>query len=63
MVLPKHINDGIKLISVNGYKLYYYFILASFIVDFKEQVFILDIKANMQYLICYFSSKEKESVI
>ena len=28
-------------------------------VDYKEQVFIIDIKANIHCSICYISSKEK----
>lgn len=55
--------NGIELMYVDNYKYYCYFILISFIVDYKEQVFITNIKANMQCLICYVLSKKKELVI
>ena len=44
--LLKH-KDGIKLICAKGYKRRYYPVLADFMVDYKEQVFITGIKANM----------------
>ena len=31
-------------------------------VGYKEQVFILGIKANMQYSICYILLKERELI-
>lgn len=53
---------GIELIYTNGYKYYCYLILACFIVDYKEQVFIIGIKANMQYLICDIPAKKRNPV-
>ena len=47
----------------DGYKHYCYLILTGFMVNYKEQVFIIGIKTNMQYLICYILLKEKELVI
>lgn len=38
---------SIELVYADGYKRGYYPILAGFIVDYKEQVFIISIKANM----------------
>lgn len=31
-------------------------------VDYKKQVFIANIKANIQYYICYVSPKKKEYI-
>ena len=54
--------DGNKLICTNGYKKHCYPILAGLMVDYKEQVFITGIKANMQYSICHVPPKERELV-
>ena len=51
--------NSIKLVCANGYKICCYPILAGFIVDYKEQVFSIYIKANMQYSICHVSPKQK----
>ena len=51
--------NGIKLVYANGYKRRCYPILADFIVDYKEQVLITGIKANMQYSICHIPSKKE----
>ena len=48
---------------IDYYKRCCYPILVGFIVDYKEQVLIAGIKANMQYLICYILPKEKKLVI
>lgn len=55
--------DGIKLIYIYSYKKRYYLVLAGLIVDYKEQVLIIDIKRHMQCLICYVSLIERELVI
>ena len=39
--------NSIKLVYANSYKKSYYPILANFIVDYKEQVWIINIKINM----------------
>ena len=44
---------------IDGYKKRCYLILADLIVDYKEQVLIIDIKANMQYLIYIFYQKKE----
>ena len=36
--------------------------MVGFIVDYKEQVLITGIKANMQYLIRHILSKERELI-
>lgn len=54
--------DGIELIFADSYKRRCYSVLVGLIVDYKEQVLIIEIKANMQYSICYFPPKERELV-
>lgn len=39
--------DGIDLMSTDGYKKLYYPVLADFMIDYKDHVFVTDIKANM----------------
>lgn len=51
-ILLEH-KDSIKFLYVDGYKKYYYLILTGFIVDYKEHIVIIDIKANMWYSIYY----------
>ena len=43
----------------DGYKKRCYFILADFIVNCKEQVLIIGIKSNMQFLICHILLKKR----
>ena len=43
----------------NGYKKRCYSILADLMVDYKEQVLIIGIKVNMQYLICHIPQKKR----
>lgn len=50
---------SIELVCVNSYKKYYYSVLAGFIINYKNQVFITGIKINMQYPICYVYQKKK----
>lgn len=47
IALLKYSKDGIKLIYTNSYKRYYHSVLVGFIVDYKEQVFITNIKVNI----------------
>lgn len=51
--------NSIELIFANRYKRCYYLILVGFIVDYKEQILIIGIKVNMQYLICHISLKKR----
>ena len=46
------------MIYVDGLKRCYYPILAGVIVDYKEQVFITEIKANVQCSICHVPPQE-----
>lgn len=57
--LLEYIKDRIELIYADGYKRYCYPILANLIVDYKKQVFIIGIKANIQYSICYVLPKKE----
>ena len=54
--------NGIKLVCTDNYKRRCYFILIDFMVDYKKQVFIINIKANMQCLICHILPKKKKLV-
>ena len=51
--------DDIKLVYIDNYKKRYYPIPAGFILDYKEQVCITGIKANMQYSIYHIQPKKK----
>lgn len=62
MILFKYLKDDIELVYINSYKRSYYPILADFIINYNEQVIIIDIKANMKYLICYILSKERKLI-
>ena len=46
----------------NSYKRRCYPVLPGFMVDYKEQVFITGIKANIQCLICHVLLKKRELV-
>lgn len=60
-ILLEHKN-GIELIYVDDYKRCCYPILVGFMVDYKKQVLIIGIKANMQYSICLILSKKRELI-
>lgn len=45
--------NGIELVYENIYKRHCYLVLADFIVDYKEQFFIICNKVNIQCLICH----------
>ena len=60
IALLEYLKDDIELVYADSYKRHCYPILASFMVDYKKQVFIIGIKVNMQCLICHISLKEKE---
>lgn len=61
IILLKY-KDGIKLVYIDGYKRCCYFILVDFIVNYEEQVFIIDIKINIHCVICYILLKERKLV-
>lgn len=44
---------------IDNYKKHCYLILADFILDYKEQIFVTGIKANIKYLICHILPKKK----
>lgn len=46
-ILFKYIKDKIELVYVDSYKKYCYSVFASFIVNYKKQVSITDIKINI----------------
>ena len=54
--------DSNELMCADSYKRCCYAVLAGFMVDYKKQVFITGIKANMQCSICYVPPKETEWV-
>lgn len=47
------------LIFANCYKRHYYLVLAGFIVDYKEQIFIIIIKTNIEYWIFNVHQKKR----
>lgn len=61
IVLLKHKNI-IKLLFTKSYKRRFCFFLAGFMIDYREQVFMIQIKANMQYCFWHFILKERELV-
>ena len=48
---------------VDSYKRHCYLVVAGLMVDYKEQIFIIGIKTNMQCSICHIPPKKKEFVI
>ena len=54
--------EGIKIRYADDFKRRCYPVFAGLIVDYKEQVLITDVKANMQCAICHVSPKERECV-
>lgn len=43
--------DGIKMVYIDRYKNYCYFIFAILIINYKNLVFIIIIKLNVQYFL------------
>lgn len=54
--------DGIELVNTNRYKKCCYPVLASLIVNYKEQALITSIKTNTQCSICYVLPKKKRLI-
>ena len=50
------------MICADGLKHRCYPILAGVMVNYKEQVFITEIKANVQYFICHVSPQEQKNL-
>ena len=59
IALLEYLKNGIELVYIDGYKRRCYPVLASFIVDYEEQVLITSIKANIQCLICHVPPKKE----
>lgn len=63
ITLQEIYKKGIEIWWRNGFKKYRYPIFAGLIRDDKKQVFITEIKANMQFPICYFLLKKRKIAI
>ena len=61
LALLEH-KDGIELVCADSYKRRCYLVLTGVMENYKEQVLITGIKANIQYLICYIPPKKEELV-
>ena len=54
--------EGIEIRCVDDFKRRCYPVLAGLMIDYKEQVLITGVKANMQCFICYVLPKERKHV-
>lgn len=62
IIVPfKDLNKDIKMMCIDGNKKYYCSILASFILDYKEQVLITHIKVKLQYSTCQILHNKRVS--
>ena len=50
------------MICADSLKRRCYLILAGIIVNYKEQILIIKIKANVQFFICHISLQEQENL-
>ena len=62
IVLLETYKEGIEIRCADGFKRRCYLVLAGLMVDYKEQVLITGVKANMQCSICHVLPKERERV-
>ncbi len=62
IALQEYYNDGIEMIYADGLKYHCYLKLASLIVNYKEQVLIIEIKANIQYSVYHVLPQEWENL-
>lgn len=62
MVLFEYTKDDFKLVYINDYKKFSFFVLSDSMIDYKKQIFIIGIKINKNYLICHILPKEKELI-
>ena len=60
IVLLVTYKKGIKIWCTNRFKKCYYFVLASLMIDYKEQVLIIGMKANIQYFIYHILPKKSK---
>ena len=54
--------EAIEIRCANGFKRRCYSVFAGLIVDYKEQVLIIGVKANIQYFICHIQPKKRKRV-
>ena len=62
MALFETYKKSIEIRCANGFKQRCYPVLAGLMVDYKRQVFITDVKTNMQGSICHILPKKRERV-
>ena len=60
IALLKTYKEGIEIRCADGFKRCCYLVFAGLMVDYKEQVLITGVKANMQCSICHVPPKKKE---
>ena len=54
--------EGIEIRCANGFKQRCYSVFAGLMVDYKEQVLITGVKANMQCSLCHVPPKKRDCV-
>lgn len=62
MVIIKIYKKDINIWYTNNFKQYYYFVVASLMVNYKKQVFITNINVNMQYFLYNILQKKIEII-
>ena len=62
IALLETFKEGIEIRCAVDFKQCYYYVFAGLMVDYKEQVFITGVKANMQCSICHILPKKIERV-
>lgn len=59
IVLQEIYKESIEICYTNNFKQYCYLIFAGLIIDYKKQVLIISIKANMHSLFAMFYQKKE----
>ena len=59
----EYYNKNIEIIYIDNLKYCCYLIFVDVNVDYKEQVFISKIKANVQYFVYYILSQKQNNMI
>lgn len=62
IAFKKYYDNSIEMICTNSLKRCCYLIFADIIVNYKEQIFIIKIKANMQYFVCHIFLQKQENL-
>lgn len=62
IVFLNYYKKKIEILCVNGLKHYYFLIFAGVIIDYKEQVFFIKIRANAQYFFCHMLLKQEKNL-